>query len=223
MSPFKTRVLKSSKSCYFLTSYKHSYKWPPTFIYLPLYVQIYTTKIWAQNYRQDWSLLTGHDALLLQLIARNLIHASSHRLDDTWTAFDEPVVGTGGNKSTAHWYSSTFWKQADRTGLEPEQRVRHTGTLTTVLFPRPLPIRGSLQESKKLQTLLISLPVKVPSQCPHPPKYSLKNYTQMASAQLLLQCHCQYSLDCSLPMQCSFSIFYLMPWEKLLSSMSSSV
>ena len=49
----------------------------------------------------DRSLLTGHNALLLQQIARDLLHASLHRHDDTWTAFFEPVVGTGGNSSIA--------------------------------------------------------------------------------------------------------------------------
>ena len=38
----------------------------------------------------------GLDALLLRPIARDLLHALSHRHDDTWTAFGEPVVGTGG-------------------------------------------------------------------------------------------------------------------------------
>ena len=41
------------------------------------------------------SLLTGHDALLLQQIARDLSHALSHKYDNTWTAFGEPVVGIG--------------------------------------------------------------------------------------------------------------------------------
>ena len=49
----------------------------------------------------DRSLLTGHDALLLRQIARDLLHALSHRHDDTWTAFVEPFVNTGGNKSIA--------------------------------------------------------------------------------------------------------------------------
>ena len=40
----------------------------------------------------DRSLLTGHDALLLRQIARDLLHALSHRHDYTWTAFVEPVV-----------------------------------------------------------------------------------------------------------------------------------
>ena len=41
----------------------------------------------------------GHDALLLSQIARDLLHALSHRRDSTWTAVGEPVVGTGGDKS----------------------------------------------------------------------------------------------------------------------------
>ena len=39
----------------------------------------------------------GHDALLLRQIARDLLHALSHRHDYTWTAFGEPVVSTGGD------------------------------------------------------------------------------------------------------------------------------
>ena len=42
----------------------------------------------------DRSLLTGHNALLLRRIARDLLHVISHRHghDNTWTAFGEPVV-----------------------------------------------------------------------------------------------------------------------------------
>ena len=43
-------------------------------------------------------LLTGHDVLLLQQIARDVLHALTHRHDNTWAAFVEPVIGTGGNK-----------------------------------------------------------------------------------------------------------------------------
>ena len=35
----------------------------------------------------DRSLLTGHDALLLRQIARDLLHASLHRHNDPWTTF----------------------------------------------------------------------------------------------------------------------------------------
>ena len=35
----------------------------------------------------DRSLLMGHNALLLRQIARDLLHASLHRHNDTWTAF----------------------------------------------------------------------------------------------------------------------------------------
>ena len=49
----------------------------------------------------DRSLPTGHDALLLRQIARDLLHALLHRHNETWTAFFEPVVGTGGNSSIA--------------------------------------------------------------------------------------------------------------------------
>ena len=46
----------------------------------------------------DRSLLMGHNALLLRQIARDLLHASLHRHNDTWTAFFVPVIGTGGNE-----------------------------------------------------------------------------------------------------------------------------
>ena len=53
----------------------------------------------------DRSLLTGHDVLLLRQIARDLLHASLYRHNDTWTHDDtvthEPVIGTGGNNSIA--------------------------------------------------------------------------------------------------------------------------
>ena len=44
------------------------------------------------------SLLTGHNTLLLQQIARDLLHALSHRHNNTLTAFGEPVGGTDENK-----------------------------------------------------------------------------------------------------------------------------
>ena len=47
------------------------------------------------------SLLTGHNALLLRQKARDLLHALLHRHNNTWTAFFEPVVGTGGNELIA--------------------------------------------------------------------------------------------------------------------------
>ena len=34
--------------------------------------------------------------LLLRQIARDLLHALSHRHDNTWAAFVAPVVSTGG-------------------------------------------------------------------------------------------------------------------------------
>ena len=86
----------------------------------------------------DRSLLTEYDALLLGQIARDLLHASLHRHNDTWTAFFEPVVGTGGNSSIALWQPTTFLKQADHTGHEPGRTAWQTETLQTVLFPRPL-------------------------------------------------------------------------------------
>ena len=50
----------------------------------------------------DRSLLMGHNALRLRQIVRDLLHALSHRHDNTWTAFVEPVVNTGGSSSIAH-------------------------------------------------------------------------------------------------------------------------
>ena len=44
----------------------------------------------------DRSLLTGHNALLLRQTARDLLYALLHRHNNTWTAFFEPVVSTGG-------------------------------------------------------------------------------------------------------------------------------
>ena len=46
----------------------------------------------------DRSLLTEYDALFLRQIARDLSHAFLHRHNNTWTAFGEPVVSTGGDK-----------------------------------------------------------------------------------------------------------------------------
>ena len=63
----------------------------------------------------DRSLLTGHNTLLLWQIAKDLFHALPHRHDNIWTAFGEPVVGTGGDKLISRWQNSTFLKQRDRT------------------------------------------------------------------------------------------------------------
>ena len=51
----------------------------------------------------DRSLLTGYDTLLLRQIARDLVHALSHRHDSKWTTFGEPVIGTGGEKLITCW------------------------------------------------------------------------------------------------------------------------
>ena len=50
---------------------------------------------------------------------KDLLQALSHRHDNTWTAFGEPVVGTGGDKSIACLKNSTFLKQTGRAVLEP--------------------------------------------------------------------------------------------------------
>ena len=41
----------------------------------------------ADHIGTDRSLLTGHNALLLRQIARDLLHALLHRYNNTWTAF----------------------------------------------------------------------------------------------------------------------------------------
>ena len=87
----------------------------------------------------DRSLLMGHDVLLLRQIARDLLHASLHRHNDTWTAFLDPVVSTGRNSLIALWQHTTFLKQVDRTGHKPGRTARQTETLPTVLFPLPHP------------------------------------------------------------------------------------
>ena len=46
----------------------------------------------------DRNLPTGHVALLLQQIARDRLHVLSRRQDNTWMAFGESVIGTGGDK-----------------------------------------------------------------------------------------------------------------------------
>ena len=46
----------------------------------------------------DRSLPTGYSAILLRQIARDLLHALSDRHDNTWMAFVEPVINTGGKK-----------------------------------------------------------------------------------------------------------------------------
>ena len=46
----------------------------------------------AGYFGTDRSLLTGHNALLLQQIARDILDAFSHRHDYTWTTFVESVV-----------------------------------------------------------------------------------------------------------------------------------
>ena len=97
----------------------------------------------AGHIRTDRSLLMGHDALLLRQIARDLLHASLHRHNDTWTAFFEPVVGTGGNSSIVLWQHITFLKQADRTGGEPGWTAWQTETLPTVLIPHPFYIEST--------------------------------------------------------------------------------
>ena len=61
-------------------------------------VPVYST---FRPYRDRQKLLTEYDAILLRHIARDLLHALSHKHENTWTAFVEPVVSTGGNSSIA--------------------------------------------------------------------------------------------------------------------------
>ena len=63
-----------------------------TLIQLPLYINFvfYHINIPVQHMqakRTDGSLLVGYNALLLLQIARDLLHALSHRLDNTWHSF----------------------------------------------------------------------------------------------------------------------------------------
>ena len=46
----------------------------------------------------DRGLLLGHDALLSRQMARDLLHALSHKHDNTRMIFGEPVIITGGDK-----------------------------------------------------------------------------------------------------------------------------
>ena len=48
--------------------------------------------MYAGHTGADRSLLTGHDGLPLRQIVRDLLHALSHRNDNSWTAFVEPVI-----------------------------------------------------------------------------------------------------------------------------------
>ena len=63
--------------------------------------------------------------------------ALSHRHHSTRTAFGEPGVGTGGNKSITCWQNLTFLKQTDCAVLEPGRPAWQTLTLTIMLFPCP--------------------------------------------------------------------------------------
>ena len=79
-----------------------------------------------------------HKALLLSQIARDLSHALSHKQDNTWIAFVEPVISTGENKLITCWQIFTFLKQTNRAGLELGRSAWQTKTLTIMLFPHPL-------------------------------------------------------------------------------------
>ena len=45
----------------------------------------------------DRSLPVGHDTLLLQQTARDPLHTLSHRHDNIWAVFGEPVISTRDN------------------------------------------------------------------------------------------------------------------------------
>ena len=77
------------------------------------------SSVHAGHLGTDKSLLTGHNALLFRQIARDLLHALSHRHDKTWTAFGEPVVGTSGDKLITCRQNSTFLKETDLAELKP--------------------------------------------------------------------------------------------------------
>ena len=59
----------------------------------------------ASHIGTDRSLLTGHNALLLRQIARDLLHALLHRHYNTWTAFFLT--------SRRHW-----WERVNNTVIE---------------------------------------------------------------------------------------------------------
>ena len=65
-----------------------------------LFVWIRLTSLFSTCtlYKDRQSLLTGHNAFFLRKIARDILHALPQRHDNTWTAFGEQVVPTGGDK-----------------------------------------------------------------------------------------------------------------------------
>ena len=94
---------------------------------------------------KDISLLTEHDALLLQQIARDLLHALSHRHNNTWTTFGESVVSTGGdiNSMLVEFHlSETNGSSQSRTWTA---RVTDGDPKHYAISPSPLVI-GQLQD-----------------------------------------------------------------------------
>ena len=78
----------------------------------------------------DRSLQMAHDVLLLRQIARDPLHALSHRHDYAWTAFIEPV-----NNMLVGLYLSV----TNRSNQAQAWMACFTdGKLTIMLFPRPL-------------------------------------------------------------------------------------
>ena len=74
-------------------------------LFVCLFVSLYHINVPVEHMQvtdmgTNRSLLMGYNAILLQQIhvARDHLHVLSHRHDNTWTAFCEPVSGTGWSK-----------------------------------------------------------------------------------------------------------------------------
>ena len=74
-----------------------------------MFAFVYICSAHAGHIGSDRSLLTGHDAPLVQQIVRDLLHALSHRHDYTRTAFVEPIIGADGNKLITFWSPVAFY------------------------------------------------------------------------------------------------------------------
>ena len=96
-------------------------------------LHVYSKENEGSFYVFSRSLLTGHNALLLQQIARDLLHALSHRHDSTWTAFVEPVVSTGGNKLIKDMKIPTVLRECNAgNGSRVSGEVGHIGALLQI-------------------------------------------------------------------------------------------
>ena len=71
-----------------------------------------------ESWKSPCSTHAGHIGTDRSLLTWHLWRALSHRHDNTWTAFGEPVVGTSGVKFITFCQNSTFLKQPDCTGFK---------------------------------------------------------------------------------------------------------